>query len=213
MATAYRDLKNWNIGDAPISLTGQAAGDLMYGGVISSAAITADANWTTLSNTQDGNTGKYQYFAWRKADGSANDAFAPTSAGGGAVVKWGFSGPDATTPHEQFGLTPWAGTAATVFPPNATPSSNNSIHNIVYVEQSGPQSLTTPPAGYTNIYTGSGFWIYYKQLSGGAGVAIGPINAVFGGNVYGPVWDSIVNAGGGGGGGGTKTFKLALGLF
>jgi hypothetical protein len=208
MAVAYRGTSsstNVSSGNPPATITGQQNGDIIYGFCSCSVAITAATGWTTLRNTQNGDTGVYDYFAYKVVNGT-NDAFSPTYTGtivGMYVV--GFSGPDGTTPHEQYGVTQWSGTSATVSPPASTPTNNGAFHLVVYDESSGPLTITTAPPGYTVVVDNSAgnarAVMAYKDLGGSSsGVSTGTVNLVWSGSAYGPAFTSIINAGGGGGG-------------
>lgn len=186
-------------GNPPAAIAGHAIGDSMYAMMLSQTAITPDANWITLNNTQDGSTGVYQYIARRVAttsNGLGNDRFMPTYSGSGVgMYIFSFYGVDGTA-SEGYALTQWAGTSATVYPPNATPTLADSVHIVGYAECSNPHAITTPPPGYTvafpaNVAGGGRAVAYYKKLSGQAGIAQGPINLVWAGVAYGPAWTAI----------------------
>lgn len=227
-------LTNTTTGTSPTTISGQAVGDILIGVAFNNAAMTGAPGWTSFSGGnwataaggnpgQDSGSAVYQYFAWRKADGTGNDAFAPTWAGGttsGALYVAGFSGQDSTTPIDNSDITQWSNSGtATTFPPSSTPSVADDVHIVIYGEGSGPKAITTPPAGYTQIVAnqagGSQLGMYYKALSGQSGVSQGPINMVWASAAaYGPAVSILIKAAGGGGGGGsTGSRMLLMGMF
>lgn len=170
MTIAFRGLADPGFslsGTSAGTISGLATGDYMLGKALTiSGAFSALSGWTTISLKQDGNTGTYEYMAYRIATGAGSDTWNPVFAGGGfeslSVHAWSGTGlaHDAVNTQDNFNTTTWTGGSA-------TPSSN-SVWNILWTsgDTSGGGGVPSLPATWTDR-TGN---VYDKALSGQSGV-------------------------------------------
>ena len=189
-------------GNPPAAIPGITSGDLIHAVLVSTGTITDPVSgYTTKSTFQDPNSGIWIWYGVRVSTGS--DSFNPTYAGTGALYTWAYHGVDGTTPHEEPSPngTLWQGTSASVSTPNITPTVNDSVLESIFIEGSGPQSVTTPPAGWTQILDNSAgggrVAVFRLPLTGQGGTPQTGPTLVWSGVGYGPAYISAIRPPGG----------------